>query len=756
MSRHPVSRLYARLAPALLALIVIPFAAPAQTPGGGPVLLTEGTGTTTRAVAFDSVTFAPEPFAVTSVFDWTVERQGRDMRTRVTLFAMNLDLLAGEGANALTADAEDASGRIYPLKVEYVGRPVYVELRPAPGNPAIRVPQEVPQHWLYAVVVRLHDEMTDQTGDVLVRISLHGNSSNRARIAVGRTGGGPPTDPATELISPAPAATPAPTPTPTPKAFGPNEASEADVVRLLEQATWGPTSAEVQRVRAMGLRAFVEEQFNAPVANPAKGSNYPDLEFPPDDQQQGCPSGSPPECSRDKYSIYPVQKTFFASALSGQSQLRQRVAFALHQVMVVSGRDITRPSWMTVYLQLLDRNAFGNYRTLLEELTLNPAMGEYLDMRRSTRTNPNENYAREILQLFSVGVNEMNPDGTPRLDSDGNPVPTYTQEHVNEFTRVLTGWNFQTAIAAGVTNYRDPMVPRGGTTHDTGAKTLLGGQQVAACAGTNADCARSDLAAALDNIFNHPNVGPFVAKHLIQHLVTSNPSPAYVGRVASAFDNDCAGLYPESPCSNARGNLRAVVRNILLDPEARGDRKTDPNYGRLREPVQYLTNILRAFNATSDGVLGNRSSGGDLPNLLDQPVFQPPTVFSYYPPDYEVPGTKLLGPAFGILSTSTTLRRANVANQLIYTGIAAGANNPTGTQLNLSSLEALAAADQTGGQLVEELNRLLLHAAMSAQTRAAVLTAVQAIPTSDAAFARKRAQTAAYLVVTSSQFDVQR
>jgi uncharacterized protein (DUF1800 family) len=465
-------------------------------------------------------------------------------------------------------------------------------------------------------------------------------------------------------------------------------------------------------------------------------------------------------CVRDNYSVYPLQKQFFTNALSGQTQLRQRVAFALHQILVVSNLTITRPSWMTPYLQALDRNAFGSYRTLLNDITLNPAMGDFLDMNQSTASSPNENYAREVNQLFSVGTNQLNLDGTPVLDSQGNPVPTYTQTTVNEFTRVLTGWRFQTAFQNGVTNYRDPMVPRGNTTHDTGSKNLYG-TTLPGCPGannntnpTNAQCAQNELTTALDVLFNHPNVGPFVSKQLIQHLVTSNPSPAYVQRVASVFNSDCNGLYPESPCG-ARGNLKAVVRNILLDPEARGDVKTDPSYGRLREPVQYINNVLRAFNAASDGVIGDRNPafGGDMPRQLDQPVFQPPTVFSYYQPDYQVPGTKLLGPAFQILSTTTTLRRANVVNLLVYSGIQTGANTPTGTQLNLSSLDALVTNDTSGGQLLDQLNTLLLHGTMSAQMRGAILTALQSIPANNP---HARSQSAVYLVTTSPQYDVQR
>jgi uncharacterized protein (DUF1800 family) len=517
------------------------------------------------------------------------------------------------------------------------------------------------------------------------------------RLSIGQSGGGIATDPSTEIISPAPAAEPTPLQPLALKAYGPGEASVADITRLLEQTTWGPKGdgSDVAHVQQVGVRAYIEEQFNEPVLNFSKGSDYPDLTLVPDDSNQGCPTdpvGDPNgiirnACVRDNYSVYPLQVQLFKNAFTRQTQLRQRVAFALHQIFVVSQRDIGEPSWMTAYLQSLDRNAFGNYRTLLADITLNPAMGEYLNMNQSIAGNPNENYAREVLQLFSVGVNRLNADGTPVLDSSGNPVPTYTQTTVNEFTRAFTGWRFAPALQAGnppagATNFRDPMVPRGTNgAHDTGAKTLFS-TNVAACQSSNgtqnAACAQSDLTIALDTIFNHPNVGPFISKQLIQHLVTSNPTPAYVGRVASAFNDDCNGLYPEAPCSHARGNMKAVVRNILLDPEARGDLKTDPSYGRLREPVQYIANVLRAFNASSDGVLGSSNRAGDLPGQLDQPVFQPPTVFSYYMPDYEVPGAKMLGPAFQILYTTTTVRRANVMNTLIYSGIGTGANNPTG------------------------------------------------------------------------------
>ena len=698
-----------------------------------PVLLSESAST--RAIAFESVTMRPEPFPLTSSIAFST-----DTRTRIAIFAMNLELLPGEGANAFTADVQDASGKKYPLRVEYTGR--------VPGFEGITM-----------LIVRLADDLTD-VGDVLVRLNLHGMSSNRVRLAIGHMGGGPADDPGA-VATPAPVTPPPPDPALVPDAYT-GVASDADTVRLLEQATWGPTSAEVARVKAIGLRAYLNEQFNANVTNPAKGSNYPDLAFPPDDQAVGCPTGSPAECNRDNYSLYPIQRTFFTNSLYGQDQLRQRVAFALHQIFVVSGLSpLNRSSWMSVYLQALDRGAFGNYRTLMNDITLNPSMGEYLDMRLSTRTNPNENFAREVLQLFSIGVNELNLDGTPRRDAQGVPIPSYSQTTVNEFTRVFTGWNLAAPIAPGINNWRDPMVPRGGTTHDTGSKTLLNGFTVASCTGTNTACAQSDMSAALDNIFNHPNLGPFVARQLIQHLVTSNPSPAYVERVARVFNNDCDALYADS-CTGVRGNMKAVVQAALLDPEARGDLKTDSSYGKLREPAQYVNNILRAFNvksfdksSTSDGVLAGRSTT-DFTGTLDQPIFQPTTVFSYYQPDYEVPGAKILGPAFGILSTSTTLRRANDVNTLVYTGVAPTTTNtdrPRGTSIDLANLEALAA---NPGAIADQLNALLLHGTMSTEVRNSLITAMNAIPTSDANFARKRAQVAAYLAATSSQYDIQR
>lgn len=718
-----------------------------------PTLLSQNTST--RAIALESVTFKGEPFPLTSSVAFS-----SDTRTRICLFVMNLELLPGEGVNALTSDAQDAAGKRYPLRVEYFGK--------VPGFTGITM-----------VVVRLSDDMGD-VGDVLLSLNVHGMASNQVRAGIGHIGGGLPTD--QQLgISPTPApVTPPPDDAPLVPDPYTGLVTDADAVRFLEQTTWGPTAADLAHVKQVGFMTYLNEQFNSPVVNGLKASNYPDLIFPLDDQATACPSSTADPnynqtvCNRDNFSMYPIQRTFFSNALYGQDQLRQRVAFALHQILVVSGAsEVNRPSWMTVYLQALDRNAFGNYRTLLNEITLTPAMGEYLDMRLSTRTNPNENWAREVLQLLSIGTAVLNLDGTPQLDAQGMPLPSYSQTQVNEFTRVFTGWNLSpVTLGAGITNWRDPMIPRGGTNHDFNPKTLLNGFTTPQCAATsgnvNTACAQADLTLAIDNIFNHSNVGPFIGKQLIQHLVTSNPSPAYVERVARVFNNDCSGLYPQG-CSNVRGNLKLVVQAILLDPEARGDVKTDPNYGKLREPAQYINGFLRAFNvksfdksSTSDGALGGRSTT-DFTGTLDQPIFQPTTVFSYYQPGYEVPGTKILGPAFGILSTSTTLRRANDINTLVYTGVssnttptAGSPDRPRGTSIDIANLEALS-VNPSDGQVVDALNALLLHGTMHPQMRTSIITAMNAINDANLTTRQqKRARVAVYLVATSSQYDIQR
>ena len=733
-----------------------------------PVLLSEATST--RAIAFESVTMRPEPFPVTSSVAFSA-----DTRTRVAIFAMNLDLLAGEGASAFTADAEDGVHTRYPMNVEFVG--------PVPGFPGITM-----------IIVRLNDAMGD-LGDVLVRLNLHGTASNRVRIAVGHVGGGLPDD-NPGVFTPAPA-TPPPAPTPLTLAqyqaqfSDPAFPNDQDIRRFLEQATWGPKgdASDFQHVRTVGMQAYITEQFNTPplfVDAPTNlFSNYPPTPLYPEfypASPPAAPCDSSTTCFRDNYTLYPLQKQFVSNALTQNDQLRQRVAFALHKLLVVAGAQLNgnETSWYAPYLQTIDRNAFGNFRTLLYEITLNPGMGEYLNMRGNSVVNranptPNENYAREIMQLFSIGVDYLNQDGTPVLDAQGNRVPSYDQTTIANLARVFTGWDlaanklWSVDGTTSVKDYLDPMVPNGNINrYDIAQKTLLtdinhaspvvvpacanctGGTGTQNLANTQA-YAITELNTAIDNLFNHPNTGPYLCLQLTHQLVTSNPSPAYVGRCAAAFANNGSGT---------RGDMKSVITAILLDPEARGDVKNDPQYGHLREPLLLMTNLLRSFNATSDGVLASNNPGiGSFSSPLGQDLFNPPTVFSYYPADYGLPGTTLLGPEFGLLDTSTTYRRANLINTLFLAnggnGIPASLpNRPSGTQINFSSYQAMAGNPQ---QLVDALNTGLMHGTMSQSMNANIVAAVTAVTNANATTqALQRTQTAIYLIATSTQYQVER
>jgi uncharacterized protein (DUF1800 family) len=689
-----------------------------------------------------------------------------DNRTRVAIFAMNLNLLAGETANgnptSFTADAEDAAHNHYQLNVEYVDQ--------VPGFPGI-----------YMIILRLNDNMTSNLGDVLVSLSLHTVSSNRVRVAIGVAGGGP-ADDTGAVPTPAPAIPPTPNPPLTMSEYqglfnNPTLAAGPDGIRFLEQTTWGPTDADLAHLRSIGMLPYLNEQFNTPPVFPSVQSDYPSTPLYPINQPSPCDA----TCVRDNYTLYPLQKQFMTNALTQPDQLRQRVAFALHKLLVAGGVQLNNneTSWYAPYLQTIDRNAFGNFRTLLFEVTLNPGMGEYLNMRGNSVVNranptPNENYAREVMQLFSIGVDTLNQDGTPVLDAQGNRLPSYDQTTIANLARVFTGWDLDANklwIVDGttpVTNYLDPMVPNGNVNrYDIAQKTLLTDVNhaspvvVPACANCTGGTAAQNLAntkayaitslnTAIDNLFNHPNTGPYICGQLIHQLVTSNPSPPYVGRCAAVFANNGSGT---------RGDMKAVITEILLDPEARGDVKNDPNYGHLREPLLLMTHMLRTFNATSDGVLATTQAPNNYSNDMGQNLFNPPTVFSYYPADYGLPGTNLFGPEFGLLDTSLTYKRTNFMNTLLLAnggnGIPIGLpNRPSGTQLNYSTYQAMAGNPQ---QLVDALNARLMHGTMSQAMNANIVATVTAITNANATTqAQQRTQTAIYLVATSAQYQVER
>lgn len=540
------------------------------------------------------------------------------------------------------------------------------------------------------------------------------------------------TPPAASPPGAAPPSPPAPPASAMPAA---QPTSAGDAVRFLEQATFGPNDATIQEVMNKGPALALEEQF----AKPMSGyGTFVDID---PDPRKGCPDGSPDTCYRDNYTVFPLQRAFFRNAVAASDQLRQRTAFALSQILVISGTELETMHGVGYYQQLLMNFAFANFRDLIYEVTLSPAMGEYLDMVNNPKPDaargiePNENYARELLQLFTVGECELNADGTCKVDAAGAPVPTYDQDTVENLARALTGWTYppRPDVASRFPNpryYIGHMVPFAAQ-HDTATKMLFG-KTIAA-----GQTPLKDLNDALDVIFNHPNVGPFIGRQLIQHLVTSNPSPAYVARVAAAFNNNGSGV---------RGDLRAVLRAILLDPEARGDVKVAADYGKLREPALLVTNVARALNASSDGVYLLQQS-----TAMGQAVFQAPSVFNFYPPNYQAPETALDGPQFKLMLTGTILNRANFANRILFGGnvgadtTVAGA---TGTQISIASLQALAA---TPDQLLDRLNLVFLHNTLSAPARTAILTAVNAYPATDTA---GRVRQAAYLLATSAQYQV--
>jgi len=710
-----------------------------------PVLLSENDST--RALAIPAGKSRTSGRLNSSVF-WPDQK--------VELFVTNIDLMDGEGANAFRVYIQDAKGREYRFPV--------LEIRPSEF-----------QKGVYTVVVELTDNLrywaeAPESGDVLVRLTWRGLASNRVRLALGATGGSIKDDPGAVPTPLSSVSRVARTSTPTAEVSGIGYRWSGDRARFLEQATFGASSMDDYRVRRIGLRAWLADQFTQPY--PSSTNPYPAIPLMNVNADTAPPLGCGPRpdpvtpvyqaCIRDHYNMYQVQNWFFREAFYGTPQLRHRTAWALAQIWVIAFPDTQQSSHMIEYHQQLSKNAFGNWRTLMNDMTLNPGMGNYLDMMRSTRTSPNENYPREILQLFNVGLFMLNQDGTLQLDGQNNPVPTYDQTTVNNFTKVFTGWrdcrpaDFQAScpdFLTGTQDYKDPM-SLNTTQHDLTAKTLLSypgvtNQNIAACAGcTQAQIynyAYASLNQALDNIYNHPNVAPFVSKLLIQHMVTSDPSPAYVGRVAAVFNAN----------RNSQTQMQEVVKAILLDAEARGDVKTDPRYGKLREPVQLLTNVLRTFNVSnaaltgqSDGVVNGSVAG------LGQSVFQAPTVFNYYQPNYVVPGSTILGPEFGIFTTSTSIGRANLFATYAFNGLGVALpDRPNGTRINLTEAQSVSAADTTANQLMDYLNTKMMHGTMSAEMRNAIRPAVVA---ASATNHLTRAQHAVYLIATSSQYQVQR
>jgi len=516
-----------------------------------------------------------------------------------------------------------------------------------------------------------------------------------------------------------------------------------DVVRFLEQSSFGPTDDTIRRALELGIPAYLEEQLSLQI------SRYDGFSYVPPNASSFCVAGVNGQvdsiCNRDYYSVFHVQRRLYQNALTNPDQLRQRVAWALAQIAVVSASKVRFAYAMARYQQFLLDQAFGNFRDILLGITLSPMMGRYLDMVNNDKPDPargiepNENYARELLQLFSIGLYELNPDGTVRRDASGAPIAAYDQDVVEGFAHVFTGWTYPPSPGAATIrhnpeNYDGWMALFPGN-HATGSKKLLRGVVLPAN-----QSGEKDLADAIDNVFNHPNAGPFIGRQLIQKLVTSNPSPQYVARVAQAFADNGAGI---------RGDMKAVLRAILLDPEARGDVKQDPGYGKLKEPAQFAIGLLRALYGSSDGVYLRSAVAG-----MGEDAFNAASVFNFYPPDFPLPGSpSLLGPEFGIQNTTNALAREAYVERLVMGGpVAADATvvGATGTFVTAGPLPALATDPAA---LVGMLELKMIPGGLSAAARSVVVSSVASINENDIVGRLRRA---AYLICASPQYQVQR
>ena len=530
------------------------------------------------------------------------------------------------------------------------------------------------------------------------------------------------------------------TPTP-PAAAAP---TRAEAARFLTQASFGPSTADVDRVVALGYAGWLDEQFTAQQSLhlPAVPA-YTDLLTPQFVGQ------------------FPLLQTWWTKAAVAPDQLRQRAAFALSQIFVISMVDmnvIAYPQGIASYMDMLGRNSFGNFRQLLEDVTLSPMMGLYLshlgNMKEDPATGrlPDENYARELMQLFTIGLVELNPDGTVKLDSRREPIETYTNDDVIGLARVMTGWSWS-AAAPDATTFEPfrgfvltddralkPMIayPQ---FHSASEKRFLG-KTIAAGTGP-----QESLKQALDHLFNHPNVGPFIGRQLIQRLVTSNPSPAYVGRVAAAFNDNGRGV---------RGDMQAVWRAILLDPEARSAAQlNDPRFGKLREPVLRLTAWIRAFDVRSASGSYQVFGTDDPSSGIGQAPYRSPSVFNFFRPGYVPPNTRasaagLVVPEMQIAGETSSSSYINFVGDMAVLGA-------TGFLLDLrADYSAERQLADNAQALVDRMDERLTYGTMSAQTKALMREAIESVPITAFDARANRVRIALLFTLSSPDFLVQR
>ncbi len=527
---------------------------------------------------------------------------------------------------------------------------------------------------------------------------------------------------------------------------GDSAISRAQAARFLIQTTFGPTTADIERVQQVGFSAWITEQ----IAKPATlHSTYIRGIYADFDGSRADLTYSYSE--QDQFLFgHNLSTAFLRAAVQGEDQLRQRVAYALSQICVTSLRDANLENHalgMADYYDIFVRNAFGSYRDVLQQVALHPCMGRYLSHVGNQKADPtinrfpDENFAREVIQLFSIGLWELNPDGTRKVNGSGQIIPTYSNAEITQMARVFTGlWFGGQSWGSGGWTSADMATPMTmhADRHDFGQKTLLGGFVIPQREELEAEGMR-DVADAIRHLFEHPNAAPFIGKQLIQFLVTDNPSPAYVGRIAAVFANNGSGV---------RGDLGAVVRAILLDAEARDPRypANDPAFGKLREPVIRAIALGRIFGLKNTPGLLWWDWGVFADAAKQKPMFSP-SVFNFYRPEYRAPGlltqNQLAGPVFQITDSYSAISFPNHLWTIVESGFSLWSEYEF--PLDLSSAIALAG---TPDLLVDHLNTLLCAGQMSAATRSIVLNAINQIP---AAQPEARARVAAYLAAVSSE-----
>ena len=560
-----------------------------------------------------------------------------------------------------------------------------------------------------------------------------------------------------------------------------------DAARFLTQATFGPTKAEIDALTGGSIDTWITAQMAVPASSHRTATVTDRTNF----------GGSSSFTNWNAIHMPNRQSAWFKIALTGQDQLRQRVAYALSQILVVSDialGDDNRSEPLANYYDILVNGAFGNFRTLLENVTLSPMMGEYLSSLRNSKatfdtagntiTTPDENYAREVMQLFTIGLVQLQPDGTLVLGADGLPIPTYNQTTITEMAKVFTGWTYFNTTTSNANNFRggsanyiNPM-SQFPAFHEDGAKNLSPVSETPIPA---AQGGAKDLQLALDALFTHPNIPPFISRLLIQRLVTSNPSPGYVYRVAKAFENDGTGM---------RGNLGAVVRAILTDYEARSPALVNNvSYGKLKEPLLRLTGVLRSFGAssTSGRFLGYRHTAGgtvitgatakpaaasDISTInsatlpynaigsIGQAALRSPTVFNFYHPDYVLPGplaaAGLVAPEFEITDDNYAISVPNYLRGFVLATLPSSGGVPTAAAPYTLTLKLDYEVSLVGNvpALLDHLNTVLCSGSLSASARTRITTALSALPTSTSN--EDRAKTAILLVLTSPSGAVQK